>query len=584
MEWFNQIYAYLIFAGLFITLGLSYYVYFVYKTPVARAFTHVALVISIWLAGSGFSAISPNEFWAEFWWYKVRFSMIILIGFFFLKFVLLYTRKENKYENIPLLVLAIPPVILLFMNLSNDYHGLMASQIKFLHHGNIFIREYWHPGPFYWLHSVLSIVYFLISFVLLAQLTLNSTGLQKKQTKMILFSMIFPLFAGIPQSLLKLNFGVDFLGLMTALTCITNGVAIFRYQLFSLTPIARNALIEDMGDAVIVIDPAKIIIDINPAAEKILKSKKKIVGLSIAKEMPNLIFDNDLSDTVTKKTITVTVDDLQIPYNINISPIKNQKEELLGYLIVMRDVSELKELISDLDAYARTVAHDLKNPVSTLRWYIELSQKAIEARDKKDVSLFLNSMSNLTRHMNSIIDELLLFAELRKVEEKDLIQLNMRVIIENIKVRLSGLIESKGAKIVCGNNWPEVISYPQWIEEVLANYVNNAIRFGGLPPIVEIGATKLEDESVKIFVKDNGKGFSEEEIKAFSKEDDIISGVSQPDGRALTLSIVKRIIKKLDGINGVESNAGKGSSFYFILPPANSVYSKDRNTQSKKIS
>ena len=564
MEFINHIYAYLVFASCLSILSISVYLFLVYNTQVARSFAQVLFVVAIWLAGSGFSAISTNEFWAEFWWYQVRFSMIIIISFFLLKFVLQYTNNYEKLKKYHMLFLALPQIIFLFINLTNSHHGLIATNILFVQESNIYLRINWTPGPVYWMHSTVTVLYNVVSIVLLLKYMLNSNGLQKTQTAFILFSLIFPAFVGLPQSLFRINWGLDFLGLMVAATCITNAIAIFRYRLFSITPIARNMLIEGMQDLVIVTDTSKNVIDLNRAAQMILDDPSNVLGKPVKNIFPQLRLGDFLSDSNLNKTAQIMVNGIHESYDINITPIHLQKNQLLGHLIVMRNISELQSLISDLDAYAHTVAHDLKNPVNTLRWYIELSQKAIETNNMKDVGLFLSSMSKLSGHMNQIIDEILLFAGLRSIDEKDLTKLDMNAIIENIKNRLSGLINDKGAQIVCGSDWPEIISFSQWIEEVLANYVSYAIKYGGIPPIIEVTAEKTNENEIKFIVKDNGNSTSE--IQEIINTDAENNHSYLPDGRAFTLSIVKRIIKKLNGKTGVENIPGKGTAFYFILP------------------
>jgi signal transduction histidine kinase len=108
-----------------------------------------------------------------------------------------------------------------------------------------------------------------------------------------------------------------------------------------------------------------------------------------------------------------------------------------------------------------------------------------------------------------------------------------------------------------------------WLEEVLINYISNAIKYGGTPPEIKITTEMIQRNKVCYVVSDNGKGLSEEEItmlfKKFSRLDTL-----RAEGNGLGLSIVKRIIEKLGGEVGVKSKnvPGDGCSFYFILPLA----------------
>jgi two-component system sensor histidine kinase/response regulator len=100
---------------------------------------------------------------------------------------------------------------------------------------------------------------------------------------------------------------------------------------------------------------------------------------------------------------------------------------------------------------------------------------------------------------------------------------------------------------------------------VWANYISNAIKYGGRPPHIELGATAQDDGMVRFWVRDNGAGLTPEEqtrlFIPFTRLDQV-----QVKGHGLGLSIVRRIVGKLGGQVGVESQVGQGSVFSFTLP------------------
>ena len=119
-------------------------------------------------------------------------------------------------------------------------------------------------------------------------------------------------------------------------------------------------------------------------------------------------------------------------------------------------------------------------------------------------------------------------------------------------------------------SWPEAVGYAPWIEEVWVHYLSNALKYGGSPPQIELGAEPLINPrsglaEVRFWVRDNGSGLSPE------KQALLFACSEQPKNmrtgrRGLGLSIVKRITEKLAGRAGVESSPGNGSTFFFILP------------------
>ncbi len=126
-------------------------------------------------------------------------------------------------------------------------------------------------------------------------------------------------------------------------------------------------------------------------------------------------------------------------------------------------------------------------------------------------------------------------------------------------------IQETGAEVIVPETWPKALGHGPWVEEIWANYISNAIKYGGKPPCVELGFDRRDEDTVRFWVRDNGKGITEEDqarlFKPFLRLSE--AGIK---GHGLGLSIVERIAKKLGGKVGVESQIDQGSLFYFTLP------------------
>jgi signal transduction histidine kinase len=172
------------------------------------------------------------------------------------------------------------------------------------------------------------------------------------------------------------------------------------------------------------------------------------------------------------------------------------------------------------------------------------------------------------RKMNTIIEELLLLAQVRKTEIETT-RLDMAAILSEVQQRLADMVEQSHAEIAWSDasTWPAVLGYAPWVEEVWVNYLNNAIKYGGKPPQVELGAELQADGMVRFWVRDNGSGIPPEAqarlFTLFTRLDQV-----SVKGHGLGLSIVRRIVEKLGGQVGMESQTGQGSTFYFTLPGA----------------
>jgi signal transduction histidine kinase len=141
----------------------------------------------------------------------------------------------------------------------------------------------------------------------------------------------------------------------------------------------------------------------------------------------------------------------------------------------------------------------------------------------------------------------------------------MAPIVCEAQQRLADLVRSYEAEIVLPDSWPKALGYGPWIEEVWVNYISNAIKYGGRPPRVEVGATPEAGGLVRFWVRDNGVGMSAEEqsrlFQPFTRLDQV-----RAKGYGLGLSIVRRIMDRLAGQVEVESQVGVGSTFSFVLP------------------
>ncbi|MFP4345475.1 MAG: sensor histidine kinase [Anaerolineales bacterium] len=227
---------------------------------------------------------------------------------------------------------------------------------------------------------------------------------------------------------------------------------------------------------------------------------------------------------------------------------------------------ELQARNAELDAYAHTVAHDLKGPLSLVVGYAELLAMDAGATPPEDLQMALEAMRHSAWKMADIIDNLLLLASTRSMAVSA-IPLNMEGIIAEVRRRLQAMIDRYDARISLPRSWPAALGYPPWVEEVWINYLTNAMKYGGTPPLIQLGAEILNAEEVCFWVQDSGPGIPEDKQAELFKPFKRLQ-TDSGSGHGLGLSIVLRIVERLGGRVGVESEMGEGSRFYFTLPRA----------------
>ncbi len=262
-----------------------------------------------------------------------------------------------------------------------------------------------------------------------------------------------------------------------------------------------------------------------------------------------------------------------------IFPLRDLDGNITHFGAVKRDITEHVKAeqerdlaMSELDAFAHTVAHDLKSPLSILTGYSNLLVDLYDSFGREEVRSMLLSMEQCSLKMVKIIDELLLLASTRSQHEFATEPLAMPDVIAEALIPLRLSIEERQARVVLvePETWPKAIGHAAWVEEIWSNYISNAIKYGGEPPHIELGAYRETDSHVRFWVRDNGAGLTPEQagqlFKPFTRINEI-----RAQGHGLGLSIVQRIVHKLGGTVDVQSDLGQGSVFSFTLPAATDV-------------
>lgn len=234
------------------------------------------------------------------------------------------------------------------------------------------------------------------------------------------------------------------------------------------------------------------------------------------------------------------------------------------HLTIRRLQRWLQEQNAALDAYARTVAHDLKNPLGCITTCADyLIDHWAELDDNKLLS-YLQILQTSGHNAMGIIDELLLLASAQRGDI--LVQpINMGDVFRHAQEQIEFMLMTHRGSLHAPRTWPSAYGYAPWIEAVWVNYLSNAIKYGGHPPRLEVGASPQSDGMIRFWVHDNGAGIPAESQRQLFIEWTRLEG-SHVHGHGIGLALVRRIIERLGGHVGVESTIGKGSTFYFCLP------------------
>lgn len=233
---------------------------------------------------------------------------------------------------------------------------------------------------------------------------------------------------------------------------------------------------------------------------------------------------------------------------------------------------EKKELLDELDAFAHTVAHDLKNPVATLVGRLGLIEMTLATSNLDAIRRNVGEANAAASRLSTIIDELLLLAGVRRQQVQSEV-LDMAALVTEARDQLEELLRRSGANVEAPEAWPAAFGHAPWVVHVWSNFLSNAAKYAGPAPRIVLGGDVQPSSRVaRFWVQDFGPG-----LDAAAQTQIFAPFASVPSvrvrGHGLGLSIVRRIIEKLGGAVGVESTPGAGARFWFELPlsPVNAL-------------
>ncbi|MCL4384793.1 MAG: ATP-binding protein [Actinobacteria bacterium] len=298
-------------------------------------------------------------------------------------------------------------------------------------------------------------------------------------------------------------------------------------------------------------------VDIKP--EFTMESFKALVQPLINKEKEKILFD-----TVHKRKDGTL-------YNVEVHlQYMDRGNNDFVFVAIINDITErkkmeeeLKRSNTELEKFAYVTSHDLQEPLRMISNYIMLLEKRYKDKLDGDANDFINFAVEGVKRMQQLINDLLAYSRVGRADKK-LEDVDMEEVLENAIFNLKMAINENKAKIK-HDKLPVIKANKLLMTQVLQNLIGNAIKFRSKKtPVIYISA-KLEKNNWVFLVQDNGIGI---DPQYFERIFLIFQRLQREDypGTGAGLAIVKRIIELHNGKIWIESEPGKGSTFYFTIP------------------
>lgn len=571
-----------------IAIGLTIYAW--RQRTSIRSVIFMAMMLSVieWTIGYIFELISvlPQD---KIFWAKVEYLGIVTGPVTTLLLALVYTGHEQWLQVRRVLLLSVVPLITLTLMWTNELHGLIWRTIVPRSDGQLSWLEI-NYGAGFILHAGYSYLLLLISLVLIIQAFIRATRPFRGQIAMLMLSWALPMLGSViyvtglsPFPQLDLTpFAFTIAGIFWAW-------GLLRFQLFSILPVARDTLIENMQEAVIVLDAQNRIIDLNPAATHLVKSSLEgVLGKTISEVLPihSDLWNEPNKSLELRSELAIGQNPTHI-YDLRITPLHDLYDQLTGHLIVLYDITTRKQVEEELyrakenaevanrakSTFLANMSHELRTPLTAILGYSELLQIRARQEQNHDFDHDLDRIRSAGTHLLALINDIL---DLSKIEaghlELYLEEFDLRSLVDQVVTMVQPMFEQNDNRLdlLCSENIGKMHGDYTRVKQILSNLLSNATKFTE-QGVVSFKVTRgivAENEWLCFQFIDTGIGISEEQMRGLFKEftQADASTTRKYGGTGLGLALSARFCQMMGGYITVESEVGKGSTFVVYLP------------------
>ena len=343
----------------------------------------------------------------------------------------------------------------------------------------------------------------------------------------------------------------------------------------------QQVLFNSMLEGLLLLDRSRKIYLVNRAFKNLFGLKTELRGKTIVEALRLHELDELIQRVEAEQQVLdyeIKLPDLNERWlQVNAAIITNAAGERDGTILVFRDLTRLKQLERTREEFVANVSHELRTPLSLIKGYVETLLDG--ARDNPEVAeRFLKIIERNANRLDLLIQDLLTISALESEKIKlNLQPVELHALAAKVLTDLNAKAENKNVALV--NDVPELTAHGDVnrLDQVLANLVDNAIKYGRAEGHVTVGGKKRDDGALEIFVRDDGPGIPAEALdRVFERFYRVDKARSRDQvGTGLGLSIVKHIVQAHGGEVRVESEVGQGSTFFFTLPVAEKTSSPD---------
>lgn len=606
---FNANLAYGIFSLLsgIVSIGLAVYLAPFWRRFGARQLMLLTAASAVWSMTYAMELLSP-DFMVKLFWVRLEYTGSAWIGMLVFTFILSITGRTRNLTRPAMLLLCMVPAAILVLVFTNEMHGFMWKD-AWTENISGMVALFYHRGPGFWFFLVFSYaLLFCATLILMHAIFVTVRDHFRRQLKIILLGIMVPWVCNIVYIFkFPLLQGIDLTPFAFMVTGLIFVWALTRYQLLHLIPLAREAVMDSMGDPVVVLDMADRVVEVNQACTKLFAIKNFVPGMRDAGEMfPDLfsLVEQHRAHVPVAFETAFAVNGILYHWHLSLSALTGARQDQKGWLVVFRDITEQKktqemmvhsEKMISVGGLAAGMAHEINNPLAGMLQIIQVIQNRLsrplpanlETARKHGLDLdkigaymtdrqifdLMDQAIAVGKRAAAIVQNMLSFS--RKSDSRrsshllaemmdatlDLLKndFNLKKQHDILAVKIDTRMDAKLPPVPC-----EKTKIQQVFFNILKNGVEAMSEAQTPQPRFDIRYF-LENNMAGVEIRDNGPGIPEKVRKRIFEP--FFTTKEVGIGTGLGLSVSYFIITENHGGDlSVSSTPGKGTTFFVKLP------------------
>lgn len=462
--------------------------------------------------------------------------------------------RGDWFDRRSLIAISIVPFVTTVLALTVQWHTLFLYDFALAGQDPVVLRS--SEGIWYGFYLLYSYGLMIVALIVLVDSTIGANALYKKQAAIMAISFIPPFLSDALQNYLQTFEEVDVAPMMFIFSGTLMAWGLYRYRILDIRPIARVEVVENMTDAMLMIDGDGRLIDINRSAGSLLSVPAgKVLGVPVSDAFP---FGGEIARLIAsggpRGEITVGSGPSRRTFDASVMPVE-VKEELRAHMVLMRDITEreraersLKAAHERLGLLSSMTRHDLLNRLTVIDGYVDLAMREV---DIDRIRTYLERTELSSEAARSLV-------EFTGDYESFGINAPSWLLVDDVFARATGQFPLD--RIAVSSDVGGVAVYADvMLEKVLYNLVDNTLRHGGAVSRISFGH-EMRGGGLVLVYRDDGEGISDR-----AKPHIFERGFGSHTGLGLFLA---RDVLAITGIEITErGEPGKGVRFELLVPP-----------------